>query len=126
MTVPDRREGLSNPTRPGAGGPASHSPGALSQRLSFVAAIFLIAFYLVASLWIASHRRLWYDEISTVLIARLHDNATIWRALASASDVLPASYFMLVRLFDRAFGPAEFAARIPSALALAFGLLIVF
>lgn len=88
--------------------------------------VFLVAFYLLSSLWIASHRRFWYDEISTVLIARLPDCATIRSALNSAADVLPASYFMLVRVFDRALGPAELAARIPSALALAAGLLIVF
>jgi uncharacterized membrane protein len=96
------------------------------QRLSSFVAFLYVGFYLFSSLWIASHRPFWYDEISTVLIARLPDSATIWRAIGSAADVLPAGYFMLVRLFDSAFGPAEFAARIPSALALAVGLLVVF
>jgi Dolichyl-phosphate-mannose-protein mannosyltransferase len=100
--------------------------GAWGQRFSFITAIALIGFFLFSSLWIASRRPFWYDEINTVLVARLADCATIWRALAHAVDVLPASYFMLVRLFDRTFGPTELAARIPSALAMAAGLLIVF
>jgi hypothetical protein len=96
------------------------------RTLSSLIAVGFIALYLLSSLWIASHRRFWYDEISTVLIARLSDHATIWRALGSAADVLPAAYFMLVRLFDHWLGPAEFAARIPSALGLAVGLLVIF
>jgi Dolichyl-phosphate-mannose-protein mannosyltransferase len=98
----------------------------MGQNLSLLVGILLAVFYLLSSLWIASHRRFWYDEISTVLIARLPGCATIWSALGSAADVLPASYFMLVRIFDRALGPSELAARIPSALALAAGLLIAF
>ncbi len=88
--------------------------------------MLFVAFYLPSSLWIASHRLFWYQEIFTVLIARLPDLATIWRALSSPVDVMPASYYVLVRLFDRALGPSELAARLPSALALALGLLITF
>jgi hypothetical protein len=107
-------------------GPAVTSSGARGQKLSLFVGFLVVAFYLFSSLWIASHRRFWYDEISTILIARLPHCATIWKALASAADVLPSSYFMLVRFFDRALGPTELAARIPSALALAAGLLIAF
>ena len=35
----------------------------------------------------------WYDEIFTMLIARLPDTATLWRALANAADVLPPTSF---------------------------------
>jgi hypothetical protein len=96
------------------------------QKLSLWIGFLLVAFYLLSSLWIASHRRFWYDEISTVLIARLPGWTVIWKAIGSAADVLPPTYFMLVRLFDGPLGPAEFAARLPSSLALAAGLLVVF
>lgn len=126
MTIPDRSDGISNSPHPEPDAPAVRPAGAWRQRFSLLVGISLVAFYLLSSLWIASHRRLWYDEISTVLIARLPDFGTIWDALTNGADVLPANYFMLVRIFDRALGPAEFAARIPSALALALGLLITF
>jgi hypothetical protein len=100
--------------------------GTRCQKASFVVALGLIGFYLFSSLWIASHRLFWYDEISTVLLARLPQCATIWRAVVHAADVLPPGYFMLVRLFDQALGPTEVAARIPSALAMAAGLLVIF
>jgi hypothetical protein len=105
---------------------AGKSARAIVQTLSLYAAILFVAFSFLSSLWIASHRRLWYDEIFTLFVARLPDSATIWRALASAADTLPPSSYLLVRLFDRALGPPELAARIPSALALALGLLITF
>src|ERR1700737_1455064 len=100
--------------------PISPSPeplarfGVLGGKLSFVTAIALLSFFLFSSLWIGSRRLFWYDEISTVLVARLPDFATIWRAF----DVIPPAYFILIRLFDRALGGTELAARIPSALAL--------
>jgi Dolichyl-phosphate-mannose-protein mannosyltransferase len=96
------------------------------QRPSLLGAISLVGFYLFSSLWIASHRLFWYDEISTVILARLPDCATIWQAIVHAADVLPPGYFLLVRLFDQVLGPTEMAARIPSALAMAAGLLIIF
>lgn len=96
--------------------------GTLGRNLSFSAAIALVGFYLFSSLWIASRRLFWYDEISTVLVARLPNWASIWRAF----DVIPPSYFLLVRLFERMLGPTELAARIPSALAVTAGLLIIF
>lgn len=126
MTVPDAGEEIPNPPYPESDGSVATSPGARWQRISLFVGVFFVAFYLLSSLWIASHRLFWYDEISTILIARLPDCATIWRALNSAADVLPASYFMLVRLFDRALGPTELGARMPSALGLAAGLLITF
>jgi uncharacterized membrane protein len=105
---------------------AGKSARAIVQTLSLYAATLFVAFSFLSSLWIASHRRFWYDEIFTMLIARLPDSATIWRALASAADTVPPLSFLLVRLFDRALGPPELAARIPSAVALALGLLITF
>jgi hypothetical protein len=96
--------------------------GDLGGKLSVFAVIALLSFCLLSSLWIGSHRLFWYDEISTVLVARLPDLATIWRAF----DVIPPAYFILIKLFDGSFGGTELAARIPSALALTAGLFIIF
>jgi len=125
MVVPLRDQGVSIAPKTSDGLTTTFT-AAGRQKLSLFLGILFVAFYLLSSLWIAFHRRLWYDEISTILIARLPGYANIWRALSSAVDVLPPSYFMLVRFFDRAFGPSELAPRILSALALAAGLLIIF
>ena len=93
---------------------------------SLIVAALLAVFYLVTSIVIASHRLLWYDEIFAVTISRLPSLAAIWQAMAHASDLLPPTYYMLIRLFEAPFGPAEVGARLPSALAMVAGMLIVF
>jgi uncharacterized membrane protein len=91
------------------------------------AAILLALFYLVTSLDIAAHRLLWFDEIGTVMFARLPGVVTIWK-MAGVLDRwgMPAPYYILVHASQRLLGPTEVAARLPSALAIIAGLLIVF
>jgi hypothetical protein len=126
MMLPGRSDVVSSSPLPEPFRRAADSTGARGRKLSLFAGMLFVAYYLLSSLWIGSHRRFWFDEICTVRIARLPDCAAIWRALSSPIDVLPPGYYVLVRVFDRALGPSELAARIPSALALALGLLIVF
>ena len=90
-----------------------------------VIAALLALFYLITSLYIAAHRVFWFDELFTLHIARL-GVATIWSALGNGVDALPPTYYMLVRAFDSLFGPAEIAARLPSAIAMVVGLLAIF
>src|SRR5271157_2609615 len=101
-------------------------PEGVPKIWSFVAAAVLAAFYLATSLYIASHRLLWIDEIVTVYIAWLPRWVTIWTALGHAVDSLPPIYYLIVRAFGNLFGHNEVAARLPSALAMAAGLLITF
>jgi len=105
--------------------PARRQPGNRSY-WSFAAACLLALFYLATSLYIAAHRLFWYDEIFTATISRLPNWPTIWDAMAHYADLQPPTYYMIVSIFDHLLGPGEIAARIPSALGLAVGLLIVF
>ena len=89
-------------------------------------AALLALFYFATSLYIAAHRVFWFDELFTLHIARLPKLSTIWAALGNGVDALPPTYYMLVRGFDALFGPGDVAARIPSAIALAVGLLVIF
>jgi hypothetical protein len=89
------------------------------------AAIAVIGFFLLSSLWVSYHRLGWYDEVLTFLISRL-PHTTFSKALAGAASALPPGYFLLARLFDGVLGPSDGAMRIPSALALAGGLWITF
>ena len=111
--------------------PAATSPQTMSMRrrrgaFSFVVAGILAAFYFATSIYIASNRVFWFDELFTVHIARLPTIGAIWTALGHGADSLPPTYYMVVRLFGDLFGNSEVAARLPSALALAVGLLLIF
>ena len=92
----------------------------------FTFAVALAAFYCVTSLYIASHRLFWFDEILTVRIAGLPHFATIWDALAHGADGTPPGYYLLARASEKLFGTGEMAARLTSALAMAATLLITF
>src|SRR6476661_5396250 len=96
------------------------------QAVSTILLSLLVAFYLATTLYIASHRPFWFDEISTILIARVNTYGDIWHALTDAADLPPPTYFMLVRPFDQWFGPGEIGVRIPSALAMIIGMLVTF
>ncbi len=93
---------------------------------SLVAAVVLAAFYFSTSFYIASHRPFWVDELLTVDIAQLPDLKTIWSAATHAVDGGSPVYDVVVRGFEKLLGDTEVAARLPSALAMAAGLLIVF
>jgi Dolichyl-phosphate-mannose-protein mannosyltransferase len=113
-------------TAPAPGSPQGQGPQNPRAAGSFLAAAILAAFYLATSIYIASHRVFWFDELFTIHIARLPDVRTIWTALSHGADSLPPTYYMLVRVFGDLFGNSEVAARLPSALALAAGLLLIF
>src|SRR5271165_7510967 len=93
---------------------------------SVVAAAVLATFYLVTSIYISSHRLLWFDEVFTVHMARLPDWKTLLTALSHGTDSLPPLYYMVVGTFDNLFGHSEVAVRLPSTLAMAATLLIIF
>src|SRR5215471_605010 len=96
------------------------------EKWSRVAAVLLAVFFLGTSLYIASKRLFWYDEIYTVVLSRLPDLSTIWSALLAGADHVPIPGLILVRLSELLFGQGEFAARLPSVLALAAGMLVTF
>src|SRR5271157_4615449 len=86
----------------------------------------MASFYLITSIYIASHRLFWLDEVLTVRVAWLPERMTIWKALANAADGMSPAYDMVVRMSAKLLGHNELAARLPSALAMVAGLLITF
>jgi len=93
---------------------------------SFAAAAALAAFYFATSVYIASHRLYWFDELFIVRIAQLPSVTAMWQALAHASDTMPPGYHLLMRILGKGFGYREVAMRAPSALAMIAGLLLTF
>src|SRR5271157_103118 len=115
------RKALQNASSPEIGQPVS-APNVWS----IVAAVALAAFYLATTLYIASHRLFWSDELFTIHIARLPHWTSIWKVLGRGADSLPPIYYMVVRTFGKPFGYSEIAVRLPSTLAMVAGLLITF
>jgi hypothetical protein len=91
-----------------------------------IAACIVAAFYLITSMQIAARRLLWFDEIGTVLMARLPSASRILAALSKWDNNMPALYFLVVHWFMAVLGGGAVAARLPSALGMTAGLLIVF
>ena len=99
----------------------------LYERFAPAGAWLLATFFLVTSIYISRHRLFWYDEVFTTLTARLPNFRTIWDALVRDNyDPTPFGYFVVVRGFDRLFGPGEIGIRLPSALAVAAGMLVTY
>src|SRR4051794_11411238 len=96
---------------------------AVVNRWSFPAALLLAGYFLATSIYIAGHRLFWYDEIFTTLTTRMPDWHTMWRALTQDNlDPSPFGFFVVMRVFDRIFGPSEIGIRLPSALAMTAGM----
>ena len=93
---------------------------------SFLAAAILATFYFATSIYISSHRLLWFDEVFTVHMARLPDWRTLLAALSHGTDSLPPLYYMVVGIFGKLLGHSEVAVRLPSTLTMVAALLITF
>src|SRR5271157_298037 len=115
------RKALQNASSPEIGQPVS-APNVWS----IVAAVVWAAFYFATSIYIASHRLLWVDEVATVFSTRLRTWTAIWEASTQGANPMPPTYFMVVRMFDNLFGHTDVALRLPSALAVTAGLLLAF
>ena len=89
-------------------------------------AVLLVGFYVATSLYIASRRPLWLDEIFTAICTRRPDLGTLWKLLSESAEQVPVGYFLITRPFDQWFHHADFALRVPSALALGVGMGVIF
>ncbi len=86
------------------------SPAPSSRaEISTFAAGALAAFYLATSIYIAAHRLYWFDELFIVRFAQMPNLATMWDALAHASDTMPPGYHLVMRGVTRALGYSEIA-----------------
>ena len=91
-----------------------------------ILAFCLVALSFLAALYISSRRLFWYDEIITLQIATLPTAKLLVQALAHASDTMTPAYMFVTRAFVSVFHTPEFGARLPSAIAVGIGSLVVF
>lgn len=102
------------------------TPGQPPQTWTFVAASILAAVYLVISILIARHRLFWYEEIVTIIYSEQPTFAGMWKVFTLGTDGISPGSYLLTRLFTHLPVALEVSARLPSALAMAAGLLVTF
>lgn len=88
--------------------------------------ILFVVFFFLCGLRVSAKRLLWNDEVFTAALARVPDVRTLWRAIADYADSMPFGYHLLIRATTRIFGYSALALRLPSAVALAAGMLLTF
>ncbi len=93
---------------------------------AMIAAALLAGFCLLASLYIAGRRILWYDEIYTAVISARQWPGEVLRLLRAGVDQQPLPYYLLVKTSSKLFGANALSLRLPSALGMFAGLLVVF
>src|SRR5579885_3076331 len=93
---------------------------------AMIAAALLAGFCLLASLYIAGRRIVWYDEIYTALISGRQWPGEVLRLLKAGVDQQPLPYYLLVKASGKLFGWSAFSLRLPSALGMSAGLLVIF
>ncbi len=91
-----------------------------------IAAALLAGFCLLASLYIAGRRIVWYDEIYTALLSRQQWPGEVLRLLKAGADQQPLLYYLLVKASGQLFGWNAVSLRLPSALGMFAGLLVTF
>jgi 4-amino-4-deoxy-L-arabinose transferase-like glycosyltransferase len=97
-----------------------------SEKLAVLVIWILIAYAIVRSLFAAASKPFWYDEVSTIILARQPTVAAIWRALAHAADGQPPSFYILERAAGALVHNPHIAFRLPSIFSFASALLCVF
>ena len=83
------------------------------ERYFILIAACAAAVFYVAVLAAAARRVFWFDEINTVLLARLPLNR-LWQALAAGADTNPPLFYIPVGWCERFLGESQLACRVPS------------
>jgi len=88
---------------------------ALERHKPVVLAVFSIAFFLL-TIYRASRKLFWFDELFTVYLSRLPDMKSVWQAVTHGADFNPPFLYLITRVSERAFGEGQIATRLPEIL----------
>jgi hypothetical protein len=86
----------------------------------------LVVYAAIRTSFASASKSFWYDEVDTVIVARLPTVTTIWRALKQAIDGMPPLYYLVARLADHLVPNENIAFRIPSIAGFCCVLVCVF
>ena len=85
----------------------------LNGRFKYVVLIVFTSLYLLATLYRASRKMFWFDELFTVYLSRLPDMGSIWKALTQGADFNPPGFYAITRLSESLFGETNLGVRLP-------------
>src|ERR1700722_11125980 len=77
-----------------------------------VLAVFSIAFF-VLTVYRASRKLFWLDELFTVYLSRLPDVKSVWQAVTHGVDFNPPLFYLITRVSERVLGEGQIATRLP-------------
>lgn len=106
--------------------PFAHAISLVTDRVANRLMAALILYAAIRSAFVAAFKPFWYDEVCTILVARLPSVASIWRALQQGSDGMPPPYYLLERVAGQLTANQQLAYRIPSILGFCCVLVCVF
>jgi hypothetical protein len=72
--------------------------------------------YFGSTLFRASQKPFWFDELFTVYLSRLQSTAALWNALKHGADLNPPVLYLLTRISESFFGEGPIATRLPEIL----------
>jgi hypothetical protein len=85
--------------------------------------VVISGIYFAITLYRASRKLFWFDEIFTLYLSRLPDFRSLWNALLDAVDFNPPLIYFLAHSSERLFGANQFSIRLPAIIAFwIFGL----
>ena len=79
--------------------------------------LFLFSFaYFAATIFRASRKLFWFDELFTVYVSRLPEMGAVWAALRQGVDFNPPLFYVLTRFSQALFGEGHVATRLPEII----------
>ena len=87
----------------------------LDRHKPIVLAVFSIAFF-VLTVYRASRKLFWLDELFTVYLSRLPDVKSVWQAVTHGVDFNPPLFYLITRVSERVLGEGQIATRLPEIL----------
>jgi hypothetical protein len=100
--------------------------GLVTDRVADRLILVLVVYAAIRSVFLATIKPFWYDEMCTVLVARLPSVSTIWRGLKQAVDGMPPPYYLVERIAGRLLQNEQVAFRIPATAGFCCVLVCVF
>src|SRR5947207_7908520 len=88
----------------------------LADRYKYSLLVLFATAYTGETLYFASRKLYWFDELFTVYMSRLPNVSSVWHALLAGVDFNPPLLYELTRLSVLAFGETPMAVRLPPVL----------
>ncbi len=97
-----------------------------SEKLALAALWILVTYAIIRSLFAAASKPFWYDEVSTVIVARQPSISAIWKALARPADGQPPPFFLVERAAAALLHNPQIGFRLPAICGFVCTLVCVF